>query len=164
MARRGRPRTDRPRLDHGTPELRAKRLFAIGPERPGWPKPNPEDGESALGVLLWRGSLAPTYEMSKRMYDAGVAFAGKWILVYPKSFPGNTLRGLQPGSTSAADVDEARRVLTEMSKELNKYGRGVFDAVVNCCVYNSIQPRKFEKLRTGLCRLIEWNNSARRAA
>lgn len=156
--RRGRPRVDRPKFDTGTPELRAKREFAVGPRRQGWPEPNVADAEHALGVLLWRGELAPTYEISKRMYDAGIMFAGWWMLCNPKSHPGNALRGLMPGSVSDPDVDEARACLTTASKVLAKE-RAVLDAVINAAVFNRVLPRKISKLRTGLCRLIQWRNS-----
>ncbi len=163
MNRRGRPRLDRPKFDTGTPELRAKREFAVGPKRPGWPEPNVADAEHALGVLLWRGELAPTYELSKRMYDAGIMFAGWWLLCNPKSHPGNTLRGLMPGGGTDPDIEEARRSLTEASRFISKE-RAVLDAVINVCVYNRVLPRKMGHLRAGLCRLIEWRDNQRRAA
>lgn len=161
-ARKGRPRISRPAIDRGTPELQAKRQFAIGPKRPGWPEPNVSDAEHALGVLLWRGTLAPTFELSKRMYDAGIQFASWWKLVYPKCTPTGTLGALQPGSSSDPDVEEARRLLTEASQFLKKE-RAILDAVINTVVYDRIQPKKYASLRTGLCRLIEWQKKQRRA-
>lgn len=161
--RRGRPKLNRPAIDLGTPELRAKRERAVGPKRQGWPEPNVADGEHALGILLWRGELAPTYEMSKRMYDAGIMFAGWWMLCNPKSHPGNTLRGLLPGSVSEGDTDEARANLTTASRVLGKE-RAVLDAVINCVVYQRVMPRKLAHLRTGLCRLMQWRDEQRRAA
>ena len=57
MPKRGRPRINRPRVDLGTPELRAKRQAVVGPPRAGWPAPDVNAGESVLGALLWQGFL-----------------------------------------------------------------------------------------------------------
>lgn len=163
MAKRGRPKVERRAIDLGTPEIRARRMLAVGPRRQGWPEPNVADAEHALGILLWRGELAPTYDASKRMYDAGVMFTGWWMLCNPKSHPGNTLRGLMPGSVSDPDTDEARYNLTDASRYLAKE-RQVLDAVINACVYNRVQLKRLAKLRTGLCRLAEWREAQRKAA
>lgn len=168
MAKRGRPRLNRPAIDHGTPELQAKRLFAIGPRRKDpagnlWPEPDLTHSENALGVLLWRGELAPTYELAKRMYDAGIMFAGWWTLCNPKTHPGNALRGLMPGASSDPEIDEARANLTAASRYLGKE-RAVLDAVINAAVFSRVLPRKMPKLRAGLCRLIEWREAQRKAA
>lgn len=161
--RRGRPKLNRPAIDLGTPELQARRQFAVGPRRKSpngewWPEPDVKDAEHALGVLLWRGELAPEYNLAKRMYDAGVTFAGWWRVCYPKASPTGTLGALMPGSTSTPDQEEARESLTLASKHLSK-SRAVLDAVINAVVYGDIQPRKYGHLRTGLCRLIEWVKS-----
>jgi len=162
--RRGRPRSDRPVIDLGTPELRAKRQFALGPQRRGWPEPLLNDAEHALGIMLWRGDLAPEYEASKRMYDAGIMFAGWWRVVYPKTSPTGTLGSLQPGSSGDPDIEHARACLTSASLYLANKSRSILDAVINAVVYNGIQPRKVQHLRTGLCRLIEWRRAQRKAA
>lgn len=158
---RGRPRQDRPKFDTGTPELRARREFIVGPRRENWPEPNVADGEHALGFLLWRGALAPTYEMSKRMYDAGIMFAGWWLLCNPKTHPGNALRGLMPGGVSDPDIEHARKCLTEASQHISK-NPAVLDTVIEVCVYSRIPARSVAYLRTGLCRLMEWREDQRR--
>ena len=161
--RRGRPRVDRPKIDLGTPELQARRQFAVGPRRKNpdgelWPEPDVKDAEHALGVLLWRGELDTNYDTAKRMYDAGVAFAGWWRVCYPKASPTGTLGALMPGSSATPDLDDAREHLRLASRHLSK-SRCVLDAVINAVVYGLIQPRKYGHLRFGLTKLIEWMKS-----
>lgn len=163
MPKRGRPRIHRPQVDLGTPELRAKRLALTGPPRAGWPKPDVNAGESVLGTLLWQGFLHGDYSHAKRMYDAGVMFAGWWVLVYPTTFTLSALGRLQPCSTVPVDREAAEADLKSACAFLGKE-RVVLDAVVNVCVYQRMNLRQLEKLRTGLCRLIEWHKQKRRAA
>lgn len=162
--RRGFPKEDRPKYDLGTNELRAKRLAALGPQRVGWPLPDLAYAESPLGCLLWQGYLHPEYEQSKRMYEAGVMFAGWWTIVHPKSHAQGTLGQFQPKeSGELIDTTEAELNLKEASEFLKKE-RAVYDAVVNTCVYHRLNYDRLSKLRTGLCRLMEWRNSQREAA
>lgn len=157
--RRGFKAEDRPKYDLGTPELRLKRLAALGAQRQGWPAPDPKDAESSLGVLLWQGRLAPTYERAKRMHDAGVSFAGWWTLVHPKSHAQGTLGQFQPkGRYEAVETELAEACLAAASAYLKKEPR-VLHAVIDVCVYQSLKNRRTDKLRTGLCRLLEWLRS-----
>lgn len=162
--RRGYKAEDRPKYDLGTPELRLKRLAALGPQRQGWPAPDLAYAESPLGCLLWQGYLHPEYDQAKRMYDAGVMFAGWWTLVHPKSHAQGTLGQFQP-KTSGEDIDTtaAEHNLRDASEFLKKE-RAVYDAVVNTCVYQRLNHDKLAKLRTGLCRLMEWQRAQREAA
>lgn len=159
LGNRGRPRLNRPAIDLGTPELRARRMMAIGPKRVGWPEPDPTDGERLLGLLLWRGYLAPDYEQSKRMYDAGIQFAGWWRVVHPKTTPTGTLGALQPGRGEEPDVQEARDNLTAASAYLLAKSRKCYDVLVNAVIYDGMNAKNIEHLRTALCRLMEWRKS-----
>lgn len=157
----GRPKENRPRFDLGTPELQLKRLAALGPQRAGWPQPDLAYAESPLGAHLWQGHLHADYERAKRLYDAGIMFAGWWVLVHPKTHAQGTLGQFQPkGSTAEIDTREAESNLTSASLFL-KHERAVYDAVVNVCVYQRLNydPTAMAKLRTGLCRLVEWQRS-----
>lgn len=157
----GRPREGRPAIDLGTPESRLKRIAALGPQRQGWPQPDLAYAESPLGAHLWQGHLHPEYDRSKRMYDAGIMFAGWWVLVHPKIFAQGTLGQFQPkGSTEEIDTQEAEANLASASLFLKKE-RAVYDAVVNVCIYQRLNydPTAMAKLRAGLCRLIEWQRS-----
>ena len=160
-AKRGRPKDNRPKVDLGTPELRATRLKALGRPRAGWPTPEPGAAESALGRLLWQGFLHGEYEQAKRMHDAGVTFCGWWVLVYPKTFTQGTLGRFQPGGSTLVDSDTAEANLKSASAFLAKE-RSVLDAVINTAVYQRVNTRELEKLRTGLCRLMEWQRRGRR--
>ena len=162
--RRGYEKKDRPKFDMGTPELVKKRLMALGPRRLGWPEPNPSDAESALGVLFWQGALGLDYDRAKRLHDAGVAFAGWWTLVHPKSHTQGTLGQFAP-KTSSGEVDtaEAEANLRSASVCL-KRERHVYDAVVNTCVYQQLNYGTVAKLKTGLGWLFEWQREQREAA
>jgi len=161
IGKRGRPKIKRPDIDLGTPELRLKRLRALGAPRPNWPTPDANAAESALGTLLWQGFLHSEYEQAKRMHDAGVMFCGWWVLVYPKTFTQGTLGRFQPGGSTTVDVETAEANLKSASAFIGKE-RAVLDAVINTCVYQRFNPHGIEKLRTGLCRLMEWKKKGKR--
>lgn len=162
MKKRGRPRKSQPTVDLGTPELQAKRMTALGASRPNWPRPNAADAESVLGVLLWQGFLHEGYEQAKRMHDAGLMFAGWWVLVHPKTFTQGTLGRFLPGGSSVVDVEQAEANLREASAYIGK-DRAMLDNVINTCVYQRINLRQIEKLRAGLCMLMEWKRKKNRA-
>lgn len=155
MAKRGRPKIDRPQVDLGTPELQRRRAALLGAPRLNWPAPDSSAVENALGVLLWQGVLHEDYNQAKKMHDAGVMFAGWWVLVYPKTFTQGTLGRLQPGGSTEVDVEEAVVNLRSAQAYLAKERR-VLDAVINAAVFQRINLREMQKLRTGLCRLVEW--------
>lgn len=160
----GRRKTEKSQFDLGTDELRKRRLEALGPQREGWPEADMTAAESALGCLLWQASLHERYDQAKRMHDAGVMFASWWILVYPKCHAQGTLGQFQPkGPSSDIDTTEAEANLRSASLYLGKE-RAVLDAVINTCVYQRINYKRLDKLRTGLCRLMEWAKVQRRAA
>ncbi len=162
--RRGRPRVPRSEVDLGTPELQTKRRAVLDmPLRPEWPKPSMDDVESALGLLLWQGFLHSEYVQAKRMHDAGVMYAGWWVLVYPKTFAKGTLGRFLPGGSSTVDTEAAEANLKAASTFLAK-DRATLDAVINTAVYQRINLGQMEKLRAGLCRLMEWHKARRRAA
>ena len=142
--------------DHGTPELRAKRMRLIGPQRPNWPAPDPAAAESALGVLLWQGYLHPDYDAAKRMHDAGIAFAGWWRLVHPKDSPQGPLGRLQEGSGVAVVDTLAAENSLRLARAVLARERQVLDAVINCAVYQRVNLRVLDKLRLGLGWLATW--------
>jgi hypothetical protein len=157
--RRGFQKREKPFYDLGTPELRLKRIASLGPQRVKWPPPDQNAAESALGVFLWQGYLHSEYEQAKRMHDAGVTFASWWTLVHPKSHAQGTLGQFQPkGATEDVDTEEAEACLRAASAFLKKDNR-VLHKVIDVCVYHNFEHRHLDKLRTGLCRLIEWFRS-----
>ena len=162
-AQRGRPRINRPQVDLGTPELRAKREARLARPRPNWPAPDPNATENALGLLLWQGFLHSDYNIAKRMHDAGVSFCGWWLLVHPTTFIKGSLAHISPGTLSEIDTAAAEASLKSAGAFLAK-DRAVLDAVINTCVYQRINLRQLEKLRAGLCRLVEWRKSREKRA
>ncbi len=115
-----------------------------------------------LGVLLWQGYLHGDYTQAKRMHDAGIMFAGWWVLVHPKTFTQGTLGRFMPGASTAVDTEAAEANLKSASAYLAKE-RAVLDAVIIAAVYQRLNLRHMEKLRTGLCRLMEWKRAQWRA-
>lgn len=159
--RRGFAKRDKPAIDLGTDELRARRLKALGAQRPGWPQPDLSSSESALGILLWQGFLHGTYDQARKMHNAGVQFASWWVLVHPKTFTQGTLGRFVAGSSTEVDAGVAENHLRASSAFLSK-DRAILDAVINAAVYQRINLRQMEKLRTGLCRLIEYWRAVQR--
>lgn len=164
--RRGFVKRDPAGPDLGTPEARAKRMQALGPRRiepdgkTPWPEPDLNHAESLLGRLLWHGTLSDTYGQARRMYEMGVTLCGWWLLVYPKTNTQGTLGQFRPGGSTEVDTDAARANL-DLAREACK-DRSVYDAVVNVCVFGRYDYRRLEKLRTGLCRLINWQRDVAR--
>lgn len=154
---------DRPVFDMGTPELRAKRLTALGPQRKDWPSPGRTDGSDLLSALMWQGYLHPEYDQAKRMHDAGVTFAGWWVLVNPKCHPTGTLGSLMPGGGAEVDAAEAEVYLKNATTML-KRERAVYDAVVNFVVYGRFNPSCVDKLRSGLCQIMAMPKELKKAA
>lgn len=162
-SRRGRPRSERPAVDLGTPELRARRRARMPTQRPNWPEPDTNATENALGILLWQGILHSDYTAAKRMHDAGITFCGWWVLVHPATFLKGSLAHIVLGTLSDIDTAAAEARLKSAAMYLAK-DRAVLDAVINTCVYQRINMRQIEKLRAGLCRLVEWQRAREKRA
>jgi hypothetical protein len=164
--RRGRPRLNRPAIDLGTPELIRKRAEALGPQRPGWPTPDPNDASNTLGRLLWWGALHPQYDEARKMYEAGARFAWLWLVTYPKTNTIGTLARFvsqNPTEIDGADKDAAEIELRRTTSFIGKE-RQILDAVINTVIYGRICLRSIKKLRTGLCRLVEFQKDYQRRA
>lgn len=160
MAQRGRPKTNRPDVDFGTPELIAKRAFLTAGADPSY-------AEHPLGILYVRGYLSDDHEQSRRMYAAGMEFGILWGRVFKPPFAQSLMAqfipsgegGVWDDDTTAESEARLKRVVTFLKE------RAVYDALVNAVIYRRTNPRTLDKLRTALCRLIDYNKSvARRAA
>lgn len=160
MAKRGRPKTDRPNIDCGTPELVAKRALLTGGADPSY-------AEHPLGILYVRGYLSDDHEQSRRMYTAGMEFGILWGRVFKPPFAQSLMAQFVSGGdggiwdeTATAESEARLKRVVAFLKE-----RAVYDALVNAVVYRRTNPRTLDKLRTALCRLIDYNKSViRRAA
>lgn len=161
MAKRGRPRKNRPDIDYGTPELRAKRLALVG-------KADTAFAEHPLGILFARGYLSADHEQSRRMYVAGMEFGVLWGRVFKPPFAESLLAYYTRGGDGAAwdedTIAEAEIRLRRVATFLKE--RQVYDALVNTVIYRRLNARTLDKLRTALCRLIQFNKTEapRRAA
>ncbi|MGE3476953.1 MAG: hypothetical protein AB7H70_14220 [Rhodospirillaceae bacterium] len=160
MAKRGRPKFNRPDIDCGTPELIAKRAFLTGGADPSY-------AEHPLGILYVRGYLSDDHEQSRRMYVAGMEFGFLWGRVFKPPFAQSLMSQFVPSGeggawdeAATADAEARLKRVVSVLKE-----RAVYDALVNAVIYRRTNPRTLDKLRTALCRLIDYNKSvARRAA
>ena len=157
MAKRGRPKSNRPDVDSGTPELVAKRAFLTGGADPSY-------AEHPLGILYVRGYLSDDHEQSRRMYVAGMEFGMLWGRVFKPPFAQSLMAQFVPGgegglwdeATLAASEARLRRIVAFLKE------RQVYDALVNAVIYRRTNPRTLDKLRTALCRLIDYNKAAAR--
>ncbi len=157
MAKRGRPKSNRPDVDFGTPELVAKRAFLTGGADPSY-------AEHPLGILYVRGYLSDDHEQSRRMYVAGMEFGMLWGRVFKPPFAQSLMAQFVPGGegglwdeATLADSEARLRRIVAFLKE-----RQVYDALVNAVIYRRTNPRTLDKLRTALCRLIDYNKAAAR--
>jgi len=150
-------------VDLGTPELIAKRARICAGADPTY-------AEHPLGILYVRGFLSDDHEQSRRMYAAGMEFGLLWGRVFKPPFAQSLMAAFIPGGgeggiwdeTALADAEERLKKLVGFLKE-----RQVYDALVNAVVYRRTNPRTLDKLRTALCRLIEFDKAmapARRVA
>ncbi|MCC6912718.1 MAG: hypothetical protein IT566_03355 [Rhodospirillaceae bacterium] len=160
MAKRGRPKFNRPDIDRVTPELVAKRAFLTGGANPAY-------AEHPLGILYVRGYLSDDHEQSRRMYVAGMEFGFLWGRVFKPPFAQSLMAQFVPSGEGAgwdeATTADAEARLKRVASFLKE--RAVYDALVNAVIYRRTNPRTLDKLRTALCRLIDYNKSvARRAA
>lgn len=124
MAKRGRPRVERPPVDYGTDELRVKRLALVGPNG------DPALAEYPLGILFSRGII----DQDQR--NAGDSFAN----LYAKAQGRMRLLGFDTGN---GDMDEKtlakiEEKYTDCRKLLLRQGRRCFDETVNVCVYRRL--------------------------
>lgn len=160
MAKRGRPKIIRPHIDCGTPELVAKRALLTGGADPSY-------AEHPLGILYVRGYLSDDHEQSRRMYAAGMAFGLLWGRVFKPPFAQSLMAQFVPSGdggiwdeSALADAEGRLKRVVAFLKE-----RAVYDALVNAVIYRRTNPRTLDKLRTALCRLIDYEKTcARRAA
>jgi hypothetical protein len=160
MTKRGRPKANRPDIDCGTPELIAKRAFLTGAADPSY-------AEHPLGILYVRGYLSDDHEQSRRMYAAGMEFGILWGRVFKPPFAQSLMAQFVPSGeggvwdeATAAESEARLKRVVGFLKE-----RAVYDALVNVVIYRRTNPRTLDKLRTALCRLIDYDKSvARRAA
>jgi hypothetical protein len=160
MAKRGRPKSNRPDVDLGTPELIAKRARLTRGADPAY-------AEHPLGILYVRGYLSDDHEQSRRMYAAGMDFGLLWGRVFKPPFAQSLMAQFVPGAeggawdeSALADAEARLKRIVLFLKE-----RQVYDALVNAVVYRRTNPRTLDKLRTALCRLIDFAKAgARRAA
>lgn len=161
MAKRGRPKYLKPDVDYGTPELIAKRAQLTG-------NADPVYSEHPLGILYVRGYLSDDHEQSRRMYAAGMEFGLLWGRVFKPPFAQSLMAQFVPGGGeggiwddgAVADAEARLRRIVAFLKE-----RQIYDALVNAVIYRRTNPRTLDKLRTALCRLLQYEKSyARRAA
>lgn len=159
MAKRGRPKKLNPGIDYGTPELIAKRAHLAGGGDPAY-------AENPLGILYVQGYLSNDHEQSRRMYAAGMEFGLLWGRVFKPPFAQSLMSQFVPSgeggiwdeSTEAESEARLRKVVTFLKE------RQIYDALINVVIYRRLNPRTLDKLRTALCRLIQFDKAhARRA-
>jgi hypothetical protein len=159
MSKKKKNKQPKDHIDHGTPELRAKRMLLVGGGDPAF-------AEHPMGILHQRGYLSNDHEQSYRMYSAGMEFGILWGRVFKPPFAQSMLAQFQPGDTGVSyeDDDHAKAEARFRSASAFLKERAVYDALVNAVVYRRVNPRTLDKLRTALCRLIQFNKGHARAA
>lgn len=159
MSKRGRPKASRPEVDLGTPELIAKRALMAGGGDPAY-------AEHPLGILYVRGYLSDEHEQSRRMYAAGMEFGLLWGRVFKPPFAQSLMSQFVPsgdgGVWDEADLADAEARLKRIVAFLKE--RQIYDALVNAVIYRRTNPKTLDKLRTALCRLVQYGKANMRRA
>lgn len=171
--RRGRPPTNRPRFDVGTPELIAKRMAALGPQRydaKGKPIP-PDDTLSTtpLDVLKARGII------SDEAHGAACYFAALRKMVFGKAHPGAIDLTAISGMPNEFDRADAESKYREACTWMKQQSRASLDAVENLVIHErwprwmtvngSKSGRDYQHFSLGIASLLGWyKGSQRRAA
>lgn len=120
----GRPRSNRPAIDHGTEELRIKRASLVGSAAP-------ELASYPLGIMLARGIIG------QDQHNAGLQYAslyGRAIGRYRDCGIGP--QGSEPPADEALEATEA--LFRQVRAALIAKGRRTADAVDNACVYQRL--------------------------
>lgn len=161
----GRPKSERPRVDLGTPELIAKREAVLGESPAGWPKLSVALAEHPLGVLMWRGQLDQKYDTARDMYWAGMRFGAIWGRVFKHPFAQSMMAHLLPsegGEWTEEKLADAESELNTIRAALN--GRQAYDALVNCVIYRRINLQRIGRVRVALTTLMNMRPAQTKAA
>lgn len=127
---RGRPRTARPKVDRGTPELRAKRQAMVGGA-------DPVLAEHPLGILYARDIL------DADQYRAGLRYAFLFGKVYGRTTAATGEMERLSGGDAGPDLSDrdAERYEADLRRArtcLLAVGRAAKDAVDNAAVYERL--------------------------
>ena len=164
MAKRGRPRLNRPAVDRGTPELQYKRLMA-SPDDPAL-------STSPIDVLKARKII------SDEAHSAAVYFAALRKIVFGKAHPGAIDLTAVSAFSGADEPDRADAEIKyrDACNAVKAISRASLDALENLVVHErwpcwmvartkAQQPRDYHKFTLGLAALLGWyKGSMRRAA
>lgn len=164
MAKRGRPRLNRPTVDRGTPELQYKRLVT-SPIDPSL-STTPLDVLKARTIISDEAHSAATYFCALRKIVFGKAHPGAIDLTAVSAFGG-------ADEPDRADAEIKYRSACTAIKAIN---RASLDAVENLVIHErwpewlvartrSAQPRGYHHFSLGIAALLGWyRGSMRRAA
>lgn len=165
MAKRGRPKLNRPRVDYGTPEL-IKRRMTISPR-------DATLSTSPLDVLKSRGHI------SDEAFSAALYFAGIRKRMFGKAIPPVLdLTAISGGPSEFDDIEAARaeKEYRDACFAMKTQGRASFDAVENLVVHERFpdwlidptggtQFARQKRFMLGLAALLGWfKNKDRRVA
>lgn len=162
MSKRGRPRTNRPSTDFGTPELIAKRIAA-----------SPADttlSTTPLDVLKARKLI------SDEAHGAATYFCALRKMVFGKAHPGAIdLTAVSSGSPHEFDRADAEIKYRDACNAMKAISRASLDAVENLVVHErwpswllkwarGTQPRDYHHFSVGVAALLGWYRGAFRKA
>ena len=123
ISRRGRPRSDRPRHDYGTPELIAKRV--------GMSPTDATMSTCPLDVMLSRGTISP------EAHTAAAYFVALRKLVFGKAHPAaiDLTAISQGGMPEELDLDDAERKYRDACAWIKRFGGRTFIATEDILIH-----------------------------
>lgn len=162
MAKRGRPKSDRPKFDTGTPELILKRATAAPTD--------PTLSTSPIDILKARKLI------SDEAHSAAVYFNALRKLVFGKAHPAaiDLTAVSQGGMPEELDLADAERKYRDACATMRGYSRHALDAVENLVVHERPAPWMFtgrgrrdraqNQFMAGLAALLGWYRGRQRKA
>lgn len=167
MAKRGRPKSDRPAIDYGTPESIAKRAAIVSVKTKGKiTLLDPALSTCPLDALKAKGLV------SNEAHAAASHFLACRAITFGSPHPSavNLLQGQSVGGGERDDGDKAKieRRYRAACAAMHKRGRAVLDAIENLVVherwpewlFSHARSKSKDRCMEGFAALLSWHKAA----
>lgn len=171
----GRPRTDRPAIDLGSPELLMKRASLAGPPikeivdgKEVTFLPDPAMTTCPIDILLTKRLISP------EAYSAAVHFRACWLMIFGSPHAKAIDLTHVTGPERLGDIERATEAYRGACETLRKFSVQHLDAVENLVIHERTPPwmrvtggphsHHRKRFMEGLACLLGWHQGKARAA